>query len=59
MTKELLEVEVMDAEHLKRILDAHKTGPQLVPGTSAQAGAGEVASDAINASHRDVAEGSA
>ena len=59
MTKELLEVEVMDAEHLKRILDAHKTGPQLVPGTSAQTGAGEVASESINASHRDVAEGSA
>ena len=27
----------MDADHLKRILDEHKTGPQLVPGTSAQA----------------------
>ena len=37
MTKDLLEVEVMDADHLKRILDEHKTGPQLVPGTSAQA----------------------
>lgn len=37
MTKELLEIEVMDAVHLKRILDEHKTGPQLVPGTAAQA----------------------
>ena len=36
MTRDLLEVEVMDANHLKRILDEHKTGPQLVPGTSAQ-----------------------
>ena len=36
MTKDLLEVEVMDSDHLKRILDEHKTGPQLVPGTSAQ-----------------------
>lgn len=36
MTKELLEIEVMDAAHLKRILDEHKTGPQLVPCTSAQ-----------------------
>jgi cell division protease FtsH len=36
MTKDLLDVEVMDAEHLKRILDEHKKGPQLVPGTSAQ-----------------------
>ncbi len=36
MTKDLLEIEVMDSEHLKRILEEHKTGPQLVPGTSAQ-----------------------
>ena len=36
MTKDLLEIEVMDADHLKRILDEHKTGPQLVPGTFAQ-----------------------
>ncbi len=35
MTKELLEVEVMDIDHLKRILDEHYEGPQLVPGTSA------------------------
>lgn len=35
MTKELLEVEVMDIDHLKRILDEHYDGPQLVPGTSA------------------------
>lgn len=35
MTKELLEVEVMDVDHLKRILDEHYEGPQLVPGTSA------------------------
>jgi cell division protease FtsH len=36
MTKELLEVEVMDSDHLGRILAEHKTGPQLVPGTFAQ-----------------------
>lgn len=36
MTKDLLEVEVMDADHLKRILDEQKTGLQLVPGTFAQ-----------------------
>jgi cell division protease FtsH len=35
MTKELLEVEVMDADHLGRILAQHKTGPQLSPGTTA------------------------
>lgn len=33
MTKELLEVEVMDADHLKRILDEHHPGAQIVPGT--------------------------
>lgn len=31
--KELIEVEVMDGEQLQRILDAHRTGPQLKPGT--------------------------
>ena len=34
MTKDLIEDEVMDAEQLQAILDAHKTGPQLKPGTS-------------------------
>jgi cell division protease FtsH len=33
ITKELIEVEVMDAERLQKILDAHRTGPQLKPGT--------------------------
>lgn len=33
MTAELLEVEVMDADHLNRILDEHRTGPKLKPGT--------------------------
>ena len=33
MTVELLEVEVMDADHLHRILDEHRTGPKLKPGT--------------------------
>jgi cell division protease FtsH len=33
MTKELLEVEVMDDQHIKRILDAHKKGPSVMPGT--------------------------
>ncbi len=35
MTTELIEREVMNADQLKVILDAHKTGPQLKPGTSA------------------------
>ena len=33
MTKDLIEAEVMDQEQLQAILDAHKTGPQLKPGT--------------------------
>jgi cell division protease FtsH len=33
MTRELLEVEVMNDQHIKRILDSHKTGPQVMPGT--------------------------
>lgn len=33
ITQELVEVEVMDAERLQKILDAHRTGPQLKPGT--------------------------
>jgi cell division protease FtsH len=37
MTKDLMEVETMDAPHLNRILDEHKTetGPQIKPGTFA------------------------
>jgi cell division protease FtsH len=33
MARELVECEVMDAEHLKRILDQYKTRPQISPGT--------------------------
>ncbi|HEX6986227.1 MAG TPA: ATP-dependent zinc metalloprotease FtsH [Planctomycetaceae bacterium] len=36
MSKELMEVEVMDAEHLARILADFQTGPQLKPGTAAK-----------------------
>jgi cell division protease FtsH len=32
---DLLEVEVMDSDHLKKILDEFKTGPQIKPGTHA------------------------
>ena len=35
MAKELMEVEVMDSDHLKRILDQYKTTPQINPGTRA------------------------
>ena len=33
MTRELIEHEVMDADQLRAILDGHKTGPQIKPGT--------------------------
>ncbi len=33
MTKELMEIEVMDMDHLRRILDEHYEGPALAPGT--------------------------
>ena len=33
MARELMECEVMNAEHLKSILDQYKTSPQLSPGT--------------------------
>ena len=59
MTKELLEIEVMDAEHLKRILDSHKTGPQLVPGTSAQPGSSDAVAESVAVPLRDVADESA
>jgi cell division protease FtsH len=33
MTRDLIESEVMDGDQLQRILDEHKTGPQIKPGT--------------------------
>jgi len=53
MSRELMESETMDAEHLKRILDQYKTSPQISPGTRAASpegspgnlGAGADASD--------------
>ena len=35
MSRDLMECEVMDADHLKRILDEHRTSPQIKPGTFA------------------------
>ncbi|HVW02867.1 MAG TPA: ATP-dependent zinc metalloprotease FtsH [Planctomycetaceae bacterium] len=35
MTRDLVEREVMDANQLKKILDEHATGPQIMPGTRA------------------------
>jgi len=33
LASDLFEIEVMDSDHLKRILDEHTTGPQIKPGT--------------------------
>ncbi|GAB4144519.1 MAG: hypothetical protein Tsb009_16240 [Planctomycetaceae bacterium] len=33
MSRELMECEVMDSDHLKQILDQYKTSPQISPGT--------------------------
>jgi len=33
LTKWLLEIESMDHDELRRLLDKHSTGPWLVPGT--------------------------
>lgn len=49
MTKELLEVEVMDADHLKRILDEHHPGAQIVPGTFVEKSAESVSDSAPEA----------
>ncbi len=35
MTRDLIEIEVMDGDRLKEILDQYKTGPQIKPGTHA------------------------
>lgn len=46
MSRELMEVEVMNSDHLHRILDQYKTGPQIKPGTHAtSAGSNTAAAD--------------
>jgi cell division protease FtsH len=47
MTRELIEVETMDADHLKRILDEHHPGAQIMPGTHPKTGAADPASDTL------------
>ncbi len=46
MTRDLIEVETMDADHLKRILDEHHPGAQIVPGTFPKTDAADPYSDA-------------
>ncbi|MBX3444497.1 MAG: ATP-dependent zinc metalloprotease FtsH [Planctomyces sp.] len=57
MTRELMEVEVMDSDQLHRILDSHKTSPQLKPGTFVDRQAEESPPAAGAAEHREAAEG--
>jgi cell division protease FtsH len=49
MARELVECEVMDADHLKRILDQYKTKPQISPGTRTKLLAHDADSDAESA----------
>jgi len=45
MARELVECEVMDADHLKRILDQYKTKPQINPGTRTDPAASDAPAD--------------
>jgi cell division protease FtsH len=56
MTRDLVEREVMDATQLKKILDEHATGPQIMPGTHAT-GVREPESDVESPALRKPAEG--
>jgi cell division protease FtsH len=57
MTRDLIEREVMDAEQLHQILDAHKTGPQIKPGTFVEKHAGEAPPPSVEDGLREVVEG--
>jgi cell division protease FtsH len=57
MTRELIEIEVMDAELLNKILDSHKTSPQLMPGTFVDRPADDAAPSASPPELRDAVEG--
>jgi cell division protease FtsH len=58
MVRELIEVETMDADHLKRILDEHHPGAQIVPGTFPKVGPTESATDAAPATDDNDADSS-
>jgi len=59
ITRELIEVEVMDSERLQKILDAHRTGPQLKPGTYVEKSAREGTLSEARSGVRPAADGSA
>ena len=58
LTAELMEREVMDGDELQRILDAHKRGPQIKPGTFVEkSGARETTSEGESGESREAADG--
>ena len=57
--KELIEVEVMDSERLQKILDEHRTGPQIKPGTFVEKSAREDSPADTRTENRPAADGSA
>ncbi len=57
--KELIEVEVMDADRLQKILDEHRTGPQIKPGTFVEKSAREDLPAETRTENRPAADGSA
>ena len=60
MTRDLMEIEVMGADHLKSILDQYKKGPQIKPGTFAAPTSGEPKEYKLaeeEGSHRESADG--
>ena len=57
--KELIEVEVMDSDRLQKILDEHRTGPQIKPGTFVDKPAREDSPAETRTENRPAADGSA
>ncbi|MBL8852208.1 MAG: ATP-dependent zinc metalloprotease FtsH [Planctomycetaceae bacterium] len=57
ITAALIESEVMDGEQLQRILDAHKTTPQIMPGTFIEKPAGRELPPAPEVERREAVEG--
>ena len=63
LSRNLVETETMDADQLRRILDEHRTGPQIKPGTHAAAGGSDSVEDRSEGDsdperlHRESADG--
>ena len=57
LAQRLIEVEVVDAADLKRIMDDHLTGPRVVPGTTSNPRGDEVLPEAVEAQTPLASEG--